>query len=358
MPLKAGQGASWDSRGVLRGVHPRAVKIRWSCRCAKTGLQRAPSSLCWASFLPVSMGTDGDEWRLILVCIGAGKKKGVGFRERKGRGTRRGESPGGGCLVYSDCACVLAGGMRQTSLRQTSLRHPRGHEWKRTRKPVVTSHVPGALCGWTVWLEPKGKGSSALQEWSGTGVRVWQIHWIHSTDIFWVPAVCQALCVVRLGVHEARPGVGHRDTNPAEWDRGGQGVPTERGSGEAAQRTGSIQWVFEGKLAFLMQTGACNTLRASVLQSLMDERHSPGNRWSWVGIWGALSLTVWPQANDLTLWALVFSPVNWRENTPCVVGLFQRLHGNILHDQWNSCGSDSATIQASHFTPLDLIPHP
>lgn len=193
MPLKAGQVASWDSRGVLRGGHPRAVKIRWSCRCAKTGLQRAPSSLCWASFLPVSMGTDGDEWRLILVCIGAGKKKGWGLGKGK-EGGQGEESLLEEGVWFTVTAHVLAGGMRQTSLRQTSLRHPRGHEWKRTRKAVVTSHVPGALCGWTVWLEPKGKGSSAPQEWSRTGVRVWQIHWIHSTDIFWVPAVCQALC--------------------------------------------------------------------------------------------------------------------------------------------------------------------
>ena len=28
--------------------------------------------------------------------------------------------------------------------------------------------------------------------------------------------LCAKPCVVRLGVHEARPGVGHRDTNPAE----------------------------------------------------------------------------------------------------------------------------------------------
>lgn len=151
--------------------------------------------------------------------------------------------------------------------------------------------------GWKVRLEHKGKGSSAPPEWSGTGVWIWQIHWIHLIDIFWAPAVCQALCC-RRGGQEAGPGVGHRDMNP-------EGSCRERttcaGARERLHRrrdplSESLQ------MSSVSRTDEGHTTHLLLWFCRAEwGRWSSGKRQSWVGLWAALTLIVRPRAYDLTL---------------------------------------------------------
>lgn len=196
---------------------------------------------------PLEWKQAGHEWGLTPVYVGGWKEKRVKSGERRGRGTRGGESLGAGALVPG---------------------------------PVPTPYLLRVLCSCEVCLEPKDKGSPAPPEWSGTGVsRWWAHHWC------FLGICCVPRPVLQAGVQDA--GGAERDPHAAKWGGDGQREVAEWGGGglrEAAQRTGSRQWGWMGTPP--PKRWARSVLPVLVLQSLETGRRSSRNRARLDGVGG------------------------------------------------------------------------